>query len=45
VIAAFVFGNRGVEAVATGPSDAGAESSTAVVRMIGSIGISGEGKQ
>ncbi|MDT5167044.1 MAG: hypothetical protein QOD02_356 [Mycobacterium sp.] len=45
VIAAFVFGNRGVEAVATGPSDAGAESSTAVVRMIGSIGNSGEGKQ
>ena len=30
VIAAFVFGGRGVEAVATGPSDAGAEPAAAV---------------
>jgi hypothetical protein len=37
VIAAFVFGDRGVEAVATGPSDAGTEPSVAVLRMIGSI--------
>jgi hypothetical protein len=45
VIAAFVFGSRGVEAVATGPSDAGSEPSTAVLRMIGSISHSAEGKQ
>ena len=45
VIAAFVFGGRGVEAVATGPSDAGAEPTTAVLRMIGSISHSAEGKQ
>lgn len=37
VIAAFVFGRRGVEAVATGPSDGDSEPSTAVLRMIGSI--------
>ncbi|MGC2679601.1 MAG: hypothetical protein WA415_27095, partial [Mycobacterium sp.] len=45
VIAAFVFGRRGVEAVATGPSDAGSEPSAAVLRMIGSISQSAEGKQ
>lgn len=45
VIAAFVFGSRGVEAVATGPTDAGSEPSTAVLRMIGSISQSAEGKQ
>lgn len=45
VIAAFVFGSRGVEAVATGPSDAGPEPSTAVLRMIGSVSHSAEGKQ
>jgi hypothetical protein len=37
VIAAFVFGDRGVEAVATGPTDAGAAQSAAVLRMIGSV--------
>ena len=37
LIAAFVFDGRGVEAVATGPTDAGAEPSAAVPRMIGSI--------
>jgi hypothetical protein len=37
LIAAFVFGTRGVEAVATGPTDAGTEQSAAVLRMIGSI--------
>jgi hypothetical protein len=31
--------------VATGPSDAGSEPSTAVLRMIGSISHSAEGKQ
>jgi hypothetical protein len=45
VIAAFVFGSRGVEAVATGPSDAGPEPSSAVLRMIGSVSHSAEGKQ
>jgi hypothetical protein len=45
VIAAFVFGSRGVEAVATAPSDAGSEPSTAVLRMIGSISHSEGGKQ
>jgi hypothetical protein len=44
LIAAFVFGSRGVEAVATGPTDAGTEPSTTVLRMIGSISHSG-GKQ
>jgi hypothetical protein len=43
VIAAFVFGDRGVEAVATGPSDVGVESTAAVVRMIASINQIGEG--
>jgi hypothetical protein len=37
LIAAFVFDGRGVEAVATGPTDAGREPSTAVLRMIASI--------
>jgi hypothetical protein len=37
LIAAFVFDGRGVEAVATGPTDAGAEQSAVVLRMIGSI--------
>jgi hypothetical protein len=37
LIAAFVFDGRGVEAVATGPTDAGSEPSAAVLRMIGSI--------
>ena len=45
VIAAFVFDSRGVEAVATGPSDASPEPSTAVLRMIGSVSHSAEGKQ
>ena len=44
VIAAFVFGSRGVEAVATGPSDAGSEPSATVLRMIGSISQTGEGQ-
>lgn len=42
VIAAFVFGGRGVEAVATGPSDAGSQSTAAVLRMIRSISHPGE---
>jgi hypothetical protein len=37
LIAAFVFDGRGVEAVATGPTDVGPEPSTAVMRMIASI--------
>ncbi len=37
LIAAFIFDGRGVEAVATGPTDAGPEPSAAVLRMIGSI--------
>jgi hypothetical protein len=37
LIAAFVFDGRGVEAVATGPTDAGPEPSAAVLRMISSI--------
>jgi hypothetical protein len=45
LIAAFVFGGRGVEAVATGPSDAGSEPGTTVLRMISSISHAGEGKQ
>jgi hypothetical protein len=45
VIAAFVFGDRGVEAVATGPSDAGAEPSVAVLRMIDSISQTEKGKK
>jgi hypothetical protein len=45
VIAAFVFGTRGVEAVATGPSDAGSQSAATVLRMIDSISQTGEGKR
>jgi hypothetical protein len=45
VIAAFVFGARGVEAVATGPTDAGAEPAATIARMIGSISQTGEGKR
>ncbi len=37
LIAAFVFGGRGVEAVATGPTDTGHEPSAAVLAMIDSI--------
>jgi hypothetical protein len=37
VIAAFVFDGRGVEAVATGPTDAGPGLTTAVLQMIRSI--------
>jgi hypothetical protein len=42
IIAAFVFGGRGVEAVATGPSDVGAEPTATVLRMISSISQTGE---
>jgi hypothetical protein len=45
LIAAFVFGTRGVEAVATGPSDAGSESTATVLQMITSISQTGEGKK
>jgi hypothetical protein len=45
LIAAFVFGDRGVKAVATGPTDAGAEPSAAVLRMIGSINQSAQEKK
>jgi hypothetical protein len=45
LIAAFVFGDRGVEAVATGPSDAATASSVAVLRMIESISHTEKGKQ
>jgi hypothetical protein len=45
VIAAFVFGTRGVEAVATGPSDAGSTSTATVLQMIDSISQTGEGKR
>jgi hypothetical protein len=45
VIAAFVFDGRGVEAVATGPSDSGSESAAAVLRMIRSISRPGEEKR
>lgn len=45
VIAAFVFEGRGVEAVATGPSDTGAESTATIFGMIRSIAFSGKGKQ
>jgi hypothetical protein len=45
IIAAFVFGTRGVEAVATGPSDAGSESAATVLQMIDSISQTGEGKK
>jgi hypothetical protein len=45
LIAAFVFGGRGVEAVATGPSDVGAEHRAIVLRMIDSISQSGQGNR
>jgi len=45
VIAAFVFERRGVEAVATGPSDAGADLTGAVFRMIRSISHQEEEKR
>ncbi|HUH67412.1 MAG TPA: hypothetical protein VLZ05_00035 [Mycobacterium sp.] len=45
LIAAFVFGDRGVEAVATGPSDAGSQPTVTVLRMIRSISQPGEGKR
>jgi hypothetical protein len=45
IIAAFVFGTRGVEAVATGPSDAGAASAATVLQMIASISQTGGGKK
>ena len=45
VVAAFVFDARGVEAVATGPSDTGAEPAATVLRMIDSISQTGEGKR
>jgi hypothetical protein len=45
LIAAFVFDGRGVEAVATGPTDAGPEPSAAVLRMIGSINESKQGQR
>jgi hypothetical protein len=45
IIAAFVFGTRGVEAVATGPSDAGSTSTDTVLKMIDSISQTGDGKQ
>jgi hypothetical protein len=44
VIAAFVFDKRGVEAVATGPSDAGPDLTPAVLQMIRSISQAGEKK-
>ncbi|HUO39279.1 MAG TPA: hypothetical protein VMU34_16210 [Mycobacterium sp.] len=45
VIAAFVFNGRGVEAVATGPSDTGPDPTAAILRMIRSISRPGEGNQ
>jgi hypothetical protein len=45
MIAAFVFSGRGVEAVATGPSDIGPQPTAAVLRMIRSISHPGEGQQ
>ncbi|HUB56906.1 MAG TPA: hypothetical protein VMB04_17325 [Mycobacterium sp.] len=45
IIAAFVFGTRGVEAVATGPSDTGSQFTATVLQMIASISQSGEGKK
>jgi hypothetical protein len=45
LIAAFMFGTRGVEAVATGPSDAGPEPTATVLRMIRSISQGGEEKR
>ncbi len=45
VIAAFVFDNHGVEAEATGPSEVGSESASAVVGMIRSINHGARVKQ
>jgi hypothetical protein len=45
LIAAFVFDGRGVEAIATGPTDAGTEQSAVVLRMIGSINESKQDKR
>ncbi len=45
VVAAFVFAGRGVEAVATGPSDTGSEATATVLRMIRSIGRPAGGKR
>ena len=45
LIAAFVFDGRGVEAVATGPTDAGTEQSAVVLRMISSINESKQEKR
>jgi hypothetical protein len=45
LIAAFVFDTRGVEAVATGPSDTGSEPTATVWRMIRSISQTDEGKR
>jgi hypothetical protein len=45
LITAFVFETRGVEAVATGPSDTGSEPTATVWRMIRSISQTGEGKR
>jgi hypothetical protein len=45
VIAAFVFEGRGVEAVATGPSDTGPEPTATVFRMIRTISSPKEGKR
>jgi hypothetical protein len=45
LIAAFVFDNRGVEAIATGPTDAGTEQSAVVLRMISSINESTQDKR
>lgn len=45
VIAAFVFGHRGVEAVAIGPSDTNPEPTATVLQMIRSINRSGGAKQ
>ena len=42
LIAAFVFDGRGVEAVATGPSDSDPESTAAIFRMIRSISHTAE---
>jgi hypothetical protein len=45
LIAAFVFNGRGVEAVATGPSDTGPEPTAAIFRMIRSVSYRGEGQR
>ena len=45
VIAAFVFDGRGVEAVATGPSDTGAQPAATIFRMIRSISHTEKGKR